>query len=71
MTNKTLKTAPMVTVAPPTPVTALDRVYGAKHQIQHAIEHMQRSRIHHTPLWSDLHSALHELDAAIEKLSTK
>jgi len=48
---------PMVTIDPPTPVTAKDRIQNVIVTLDRAIEHMKRNSIHHTPLWSDLNHA--------------
>lgn len=75
VTNSLLKkleptpSAPMVTVEPPTPVTALARAARALGKVNKAINWMKESNIHHTPMWSDLQDARMELEAAISKLS--
>jgi hypothetical protein len=60
--------APMVTVPPPTEITAKDRVARALAKIESAIERMKGSNVYHTPLWSDLQDARLEASYALSKL---
>ena len=66
---KKIESAPMITVPPMTPITAKDRIMAALSKIDSAIEHMKRSNVNHTPIWSDLHAARMEAQDAIAKLA--
>jgi hypothetical protein len=60
--------APMVTVPPPTPITAKNNLGNVIATLDRAMAIMTNDRIHHTPLWSDLHYAKQEAVAALAKL---
>jgi hypothetical protein len=61
-------TVPMITVPPPTPITATDRVARVLDRLERAINIMLCDNIHNTPLWSMLQDARMEAQSAFDKL---
>lgn len=62
-----IKSAPMITVPPPTPITAEDKLGWAINDLDRAIFHYQQSNLHHTPLWAALHDAKRHIQEALTK----
>ena len=58
---------PMVTIDPPTPITAKDRIQNVIAALDRAIIVMKNDHIYHIPLWSDLNHARMEAQSALQK----
>lgn len=62
------QSAPMVTVPPPTPITARDNTCNAMSKLEHAIALYGQYNVNCTPLWSAMQDAHGQLQTALSKM---